>query len=117
MMFIKLSIGVFLLRLAAQRRFKWIIWVSMGIIFIMSSVLFFWDLFQCKPVAAQWDTTIPGYQCIAAIEVVNAAYALSVLNIVTDWLYALLPIPMIWNAKMTTQAKMTVALVLSLGVL
>lgn len=117
MMFIKLSIGVFLLRLASQRRFKWIIWVSMGIIFVMSSALFFWDVFQCQPVAAQWDTTIPGYHCVSATEVVNAAYALSVLNIVTDWLYALLPIPMIWNAKMTAQAKMTVALVLSLGIL
>ncbi|KAF3770744.1 hypothetical protein M406DRAFT_239910, partial [Cryphonectria parasitica EP155] len=116
MMFIKLSIGFFLLRLATQRRFKWIIWVSMAIVLLWSTALFFWDVFQCQPVAAQWDTTIPNYTCVSATQVVNAAYALSVLNIVTDWLYALLPIPMIWKAKMTVQTKITVALILGLGV-
>lgn len=117
MMLIKLSLGVFLLRLATQNRYKWIIWVSMGVVSIWSTALFFWDIFQCTPVKAQWDYTIPGYKCVSAREVVNAAYALSVLNIVTDWLYALLPVPMIWNAKMTMQAKITVGLVLGLGIL
>lgn len=117
MMLIKLSIGVFLLRLATQRRYKWIIWISMGVVFIWSTALFFWDIFQCHPVASQWDYTIPGYMCVSAQQVVNAAYALSVLNIITDWLYALLPIPMIWKAKMTVQAKATVAVVLGLGIL
>lgn len=135
MMFIKLSLGVFLLRLAPQQIYKWIIWASMGVVLLWSSVLFLWDIFQyvtawhplllvlankwfrCKPVAAQWDYTLPNYTCVSPQAVVNAAYALSVLNIVTDWLYALLPIPMIWKAKMTVQAKMTVAVVLGLGIL
>lgn len=117
MAFIKLSLGVFLLRLATQKRYKWILWASMGVVGLMSTALFFWDVFQCQPVVAQWDYTIPGYRCVSAQEVVTAAYALSVLNIVTDWLYALLPIPMIWKAKMTTQAKITVGVVLGLGIL
>lgn len=117
MMFIKLSIGVFLLRLASQRRYKWIIWISMGIVATMSSALFLWDIFQCKPVAAQWDYTIPGYTCVSPEQVVQAAYALSALSILSDWLYALLPIPMLWTAKMTPQAKATVSVVLGLGIL
>ncbi|CAN8095686.1 unnamed protein product [Discula destructiva] len=116
MMFIKLSIGVFLLRLATQRRYRWIIWTSMGIVAAMSTALFLWDMFQCKPVAAQWDYTIPGYTCVSPGQVVQAAYALSVLSILSDWLYALLPIAMLWNAKMTPQAKATVSVVLSLGI-
>lgn len=117
MMFIKLSLGVFLLRLATQKRYKWIIWISMGVVFIWSIALFFWDVFQCNPVAAQWDYTIPGLKCVDAQQIVNGAYALSVQNIVSDWLYALLPIPMIWKAKMTVQAKATVGVVLGLGIL
>lgn len=116
-MFIKLSIGVFLLRLASQRRYKWIIWVSMGIVAAMSSALFLWDMFQCNPVAAQWDYTIPNHMCVAPEQVIQAAYALSVLSILSDWLYALLPIPMLWKAQMTPQAKATVSVVLGLGVL
>lgn len=89
----------------------------MGVVLIWSSALFLWDVFQCNPVMAQWDYTVPGHKCVSPQEVVNAAYSLSVQNILTDWLYALLPIPMIWNAKMTMQAKITVALVLGLGIL
>lgn len=117
MMFIKMSIGIFLLRLASQRRYKWIIWISMGIVASMSSALFIWDILQCHPVAAQWDYTLPSYTCVTPQQVVEAAYALSVLNILSDWLYALLPIPMLWSAKMTPQAKATVSVVLGLGIL
>lgn len=38
------------------------------------------------------------------------------MTIVSDWLYSIMPIFMIWNVKMTTQKKATVAFVLSLGV-
>ncbi|KAJ4416172.1 hypothetical protein N0V82_006932 [Gnomoniopsis sp. IMI 355080] len=116
MMFIKLSIGVFLLRLAVQRRYRWTIWGSMGIIASMSSALFLWDIFQCNPVAAQWDYTIPNHTCASTTQVVNVAYALSVLSILSDWLFALLPIPMLWKATMTKHAKITVSIVLSLGI-
>lgn len=117
MMFIKLSIAIFLLRLAVARRYRWTLWGSMTIIAIWSAVLFFWDLFQCTPVQAQWDYRIPNSRCVTSDQVVSAAYALSVMTIVTDWLYALLPIPMVWNVEMSKQAKATVVVLLGLGIL
>ncbi|KAI0525674.1 hypothetical protein F5B22DRAFT_658467 [Xylaria bambusicola] len=119
MWLIKLSIGLFLFRLADQR-YKWILGISIVVVGIWSLTLFFWNIFQCSPVPAQWDYTIlardPESHCVSADEIVNAAYALSALTILSDWLYALLPIPMIWRVKMTTQAKISVIAVLSLGV-
>lgn len=117
MMLIKLSIGFFLIRLAVQKRYKYTVYASMVIVLIWSLALFFWDIFQCSPVQAQWDYTIPNLKCVSAQEIVNAAYALSVMTIVTDWLYALLPIPMIWKVKMNTQTKATVVVILGLGIL
>jgi hypothetical protein len=120
MMFIKLSIGIFLLRLATQKRYIYTIYGSLFVISVWSVVLFLWNMFQCHPVAAVWDYTIllkdTNSFCVGADQIVNAAYALSVMTILSDWLYALLPIPMIWNVKMTTQAKATVIAVLGLGV-
>lgn len=87
MMFIKLSIGVFLLRLSMQRIYNWILWVSLVVIFIWSSVIFFWDIFQCSPVEKQWDFRIKGGHCVSADQIVAAAYAISVMTIVSDWLY------------------------------
>jgi hypothetical protein len=120
MMFIKFSIGMFLLRLSTQKRYTYAIYGSIVIVGIWSTVLFFWNLFQCNPVAAQWDLTIlendSSAWCVGADQVVSAAYALSAMSVLSDWFYALIPVPMVWNVKMTRQAKTTVIVVLALGV-
>ncbi|KAI0012750.1 hypothetical protein F4779DRAFT_625669 [Xylariaceae sp. FL0662B] len=120
MWLIKLSIGIFLLRLANHKRYTYTLYASIAIVTVWSLVLFFWNIFQCDPVEAQWDYTIlknvPDSHCVSTDEIINAAYALSVMTILSDWLYALLPIPMIWNVKMTAQAKLTVVVVLGMGI-
>ena len=50
-------------------------------------MLFFWNLFQCKPVEAQWDYTLEDSSCVPIHQVVAAAYSLSVMCILSDWLY------------------------------
>jgi hypothetical protein len=87
MMFIKLSIGIFLLRLAVKRVYRRIIWGSIVVVGVWSIVVFFWDLFQCSPVQAQWDYTIPNFKCVSADQIVAAAYALSVMTFLSDWFY------------------------------
>ncbi|KAH8646682.1 hypothetical protein BX600DRAFT_154613 [Xylariales sp. PMI_506] len=116
MMFVKLSIGFFLLRLVVQRRYIYTIWISMVIIFIWSTVLFFWDLFLCNPVAAQWDASIIQQTCAAPQAQINAAYALSVMSVLSDWLYALLPVFLVWKMNMSINKRLTVICVLGLGV-
>ncbi|KAL8342614.1 hypothetical protein RB598_004137 [Gaeumannomyces tritici] len=116
MLFIKLSIAVFLLRLSGENKYKYAIWASAAIVFVWSVVLFFWNIFQCSPVEAQWDYTIPGLKCVTSDQVVSAALALSAMTVLSDFFYALLPVPIIWQIKMTKQAKLTVMLILSLGV-
>jgi hypothetical protein len=89
----------------------------MVIIGLWTTAIFLFQIFQCQPVAAQWDTTIPGGHCVSAESFVEAAYAFSTLAVLSDWLYALMPIPMIWKIQMTIQAKIMVIGILSLGVL
>nr|RBQ89870.1 hypothetical protein FVER53263_08029 [Fusarium verticillioides] len=64
----------------------------------------------------QWDFRIKDGTCVSADQIVSAAYAISVMTVVSDWLYALLPIPMLWSVKMTKQAKTTVIAILGLGI-
>lgn len=87
MMLIKLSIGFFLLRLATQKVYVWILRVSLVVIVIWSMVTFIWNIFQCSPVEKQWDFRIVGGKCVTPNQIVQAAYALSVLCIVSDWLF------------------------------
>jgi hypothetical protein len=117
MMFIKLSIAIFLMRIAVQQRYIWILRVSVVIVAIWSTPIFFYTIFQCTPVQAQWDYTILDKHCVSSESFVAAAYSISVMSILTDWLYALLPIPMIWSIQMSIQKKVTVAFLLGLGIL
>jgi hypothetical protein len=81
MLFIKLSIALFLLRIAVQRRYVWILRISMVIIAIWSVVIWFYDLFQCIPVQAQWDFTIKGAKCVSGPSFIAAAYSISVMTV------------------------------------
>jgi len=117
MMFIKLSIAIFLLRLAVKKRYIWAIKISMGVISIWSTAIFFYSIFECSPVEAQWDFTIQPQKCVSGDSFVKGAYSISVLNIVSDWMYAIMPIFMIWSVQMNPQKKLTVGFVLSLGIL
>ncbi|KAL7903589.1 hypothetical protein HDV63DRAFT_129662 [Trichoderma sp. SZMC 28014] len=116
MMFIKMSIGIFLLRVSARKVYNWIICVSLGVVIVWSLVTFFYDIFQCSPIQKQWDFRIQSGTCVSTSDLVSAAYAISVMTILSDWLYALLPIPMLWSVKMTPQAKATVIIILGLGI-
>jgi hypothetical protein len=96
MMVIKLSIGVFLLRLAAQKIYIWILRVSIVVITIWSLGIFFWNIFQCNPVDKQWDYRLTTGHCVSSEEIVSAAYAMTALTVLSDWLYVSVN-NMLWN--------------------
>lgn len=82
-----MSIGIFLLRVSARRIYNWIICVSLGVVIIWSLVTFFYDIFQCSPIQKQWDFRIQTGKCVSTGDLVSAAYAISVMTILSDWLY------------------------------
>ncbi|KAI9740907.1 MAG: hypothetical protein M1818_004513 [Claussenomyces sp. TS43310] len=117
MAFVKVSIGLTLLRICVQRRYIWIIKITMIIVVLWTIGIFMFNIFQCWPVRAQWDFRLGVDKCVPGSMVVHAAYAFSVMAVISDWLFALLPIPMLWNVKMNIQAKISVTVILSLGIL
>ena len=71
--------------------------------------------FQCRPLALVWDPSVEG-TCIAPSNLKFAAFFNSSVAIVTDVLFALLPIPILWNVQMNWKVKSAVAAILSLGI-
>ncbi|QUC18860.1 uncharacterized protein UV8b_03101 [Ustilaginoidea virens] len=116
MMFVKLSIGLFLLRLATQKSYIWTLRIALVIVTLWTTVIFIWNMFQCTPVQKQWDFRIRDGYCAGPDEVISAAYALTVMVVLSDWFFALIPIPLLWGVDMTKQAKVTVIVILGLGV-
>ncbi|KAM3086298.1 hypothetical protein ACMFMG_000434 [Clarireedia jacksonii] len=112
---LKISVGLLLLRVVDTKPFyKFFIWISIGIISIWTLITFITGLIQC-PLRADWSPLIPS-ACLPPNVVANFGYSLLAETIFFDWVFALLPIPILWNIKMSYRLKISVAAILSLGV-
>ena len=87
----------------------------MVMVIIYSLVIFFYNVFLCHPVEFSWDHTIEGGSC--APGALGSSYTLSALAIVSDFLFALLPVPLIWSLKLNMTTKISAFAVLSFGIL
>jgi hypothetical protein len=68
----------------------------------------------CRPVAFNWDQSIPGGHCGNA----EAAYiAMHTSNILIDVCIALLPASLLWKLQMKTSKKLGIIAMFSLGTL
>jgi hypothetical protein len=113
--FVKISIGLLMLRIVVARRYTYIIIGSMVLVALWSLAEWFFVIFQCRPVRFQWDATIEGGICTGNF--ISAALAFSAMSIVSDWFYALLPVPVLWPLKINLQSKISIGLILSLGIM
>ncbi|KAF5872339.1 putative integral membrane family protein [Botrytis fragariae] len=113
---IKTSVGLLLLRITSVKTFyKYLIWISLAIVWIWTIVTFAISCVQCRPLKASWDPLTPGV-CLEPRVIANFAYAISAETIFFDWLFALLPIPMLWDIKMSLRLKCSIMVILSLGI-
>jgi hypothetical protein len=116
---LRLSISLFLLKICVNRSHKWIIWATMAGVAIFSTFYFLLAIFQCQPVSYFWNQVkgLKDGHCIAHEIFPNATYAHSAVSATADFILGLLPILIIWNLKMNLQSKISVGVVLSLGIM
>jgi hypothetical protein len=116
--FIRLSIAVFLLRICVKPIHKYIIYGTLAMVITFSTFYFFLVLFQCSPVTFFWGQ-YEGMKgsCINPAAVPDASIAHSAVSFTADWILGLLPIALIYNLKMNGRTKVSVAGLLSLGLL
>jgi hypothetical protein len=115
---IRLSIAVFLLRICIKPGERWLIYGTLTMVISFSIFYFFLDLFQCSPVSFFWRQ-YEGQKgrCINPAAVPDASIAHSVVSFTADWILGLLPVVLLWHLKMNTRTKVSVAGLLSLGLL
>lgn len=69
-------------------------------------------LFQCTPFEFNWDTTIPGGHCI---NIGQFALVTSILNVLTDVAILILPLPLVFQLKVSKQKQWNLAFLFALG--
>lgn len=115
--FIKISVGLLLLRLAVVPTHRYIIHASIVILALWTTITFLIVAFQCRPLRLAWNPASGTGTCMAPIAITRLGYAFSALDIGSDFLYAFLPVAMLWDIQMTWKLKFSICIVLSFGIL
>ena len=69
-------------------------------------------LFGCTPVMKYWKPDEPGH----CIDLVQADYAYGSMNVVSDVLLFLLPLPMVWQLRLSHREKFGLCLIFMSGI-
>ncbi|KAF2737662.1 hypothetical protein EJ04DRAFT_510103 [Polyplosphaeria fusca] len=119
---VKISIAFFLMRLSTKSTYKRFLYGVIGFIVVLTITCAMTLIFQCLPVAAAWDFRLrpPPFgngtgKCYSLTIFRNLGLMNSAFNILTDALFATIPIPLIWKLQLNTRTKISLIAVLSLG--
>jgi len=96
--------------------YKRLLWATIVFLIAATLVAAMTLIFSCVPPAANWDPSLlPTAKCFS----LNTFTAVGLLNtsvtIVTDILFVILPIPVIWGLQLNIRTRITLIGVLSLG--
>jgi hypothetical protein len=110
----KVSIGLFLLRVAVKPVHKWIIYCAMAISVFTGGIFFFVTLFQCTPISYFWNKLESGY-CVPIDVIIGLTFLYSACAIISDFTFAILPIFLIWGLNMPAKTRMMLIPVLGMA--
>ncbi|KAK3684608.1 hypothetical protein LTR37_020108 [Vermiconidia calcicola] len=113
---IKLSISFMIARVAGPKRgYVYALWAVAGLMTVTNLVALLFIMFNCRPLAYNWNLTIAGGSCLPPQILAYISYADTAVNIASDWFCAILPIPLLWNIQMNRNSKFACGFLLSLG--
>ncbi|CAK1362530.1 hypothetical protein CB0940_05256 [Cercospora beticola] len=110
---LKISIGLFLLRVATNRIHIWIIRIVMLLGLVFGVAFTFVIIFQCWPISDWWSLDPSQKHCIKPEVVVGLTYGVSGLNVIADWTLGILPAFIVKDLQMSKRQKRLVAVILS----
>ncbi|KAI8682384.1 hypothetical protein NCS56_00361000 [Fusarium sp. Ph1] len=115
LVFIKASICVTLLRIAVIKTHRIITWVTLTASCISTLIVIIGLFAMCRPVQANWDKSAG--TCSPPIVITSLSYLVSAAAVATDWICAILPGFMLYKAQMKMATKVSISIILGLGVL
>ena len=71
-------------------------------------------MFECIPINALWDIDVHG-KCIPRSAITVVSYCNTAINMITDAIFAIIPMYFVWNLSIDKKNKISTGFVLSLG--
>ena len=108
----KLSIIATYLRIIPQKSFQRLIYAIGAVIVALCITSVFVTVFQCTPVHSAWNFTLTERKCLPYV---TFLYVSSSVNMVTDILLCLVPLPFIWRLRIPKQQRVVLCCLFGVG--
>ncbi|KAF2108458.1 hypothetical protein BDV96DRAFT_652710 [Lophiotrema nucula] len=113
----KVSIALMILRISNSKKLKWamaplvtvVVCVNLAGIVILAA--------RCKPFESNWNYAIPKPKCWPRTVLKNQNYLQGIVSIVSDLVYTVLPIFVVWGLNITRRQKIAISGLIGLGLL
>jgi rhodopsin domain-containing protein len=115
--FLKLSLGVFFLRIVIQPWQTRVVQFTVGLAAVIGIAYFFYAIFQCgAPIVGPsfWMKTI-AKECVSDKSILGVSYTHAILTTSTDFVLALLPIFILRHARNPFREKLIIYCILLVG--
>ncbi|KAJ5606006.1 hypothetical protein N7510_008787 [Penicillium lagena] len=112
--FIKLSILWLYLRIFPKGVFHRCVIATMVFVTLSVVILIPMVIWQCVPISAIWDLKRNAAQCLS---ISGVAYANAALNVATEIVILILPIPLVYKIRVSKSTKFALYALFSAGIL
>ena len=114
LMFTKLSICFFLLRIPVEKKYIRSIPGMVIFLIITNIVLTLVWIFQCNPVSGAWNSTVPA-KCFTYAQLERIIISQAIISIISDFVLALFPIVLLWKIQISFNLKVGLCGLMGLG--
>ncbi|KAM0270896.1 hypothetical protein ACHAQH_009258 [Verticillium albo-atrum] len=108
----KISILLLYLQLFPVAHIVWVSYTTIGVIIAWAIATILAGSFICRPFAMNWDQTIPGGTCGNQV---TSFTVTGIINLVTDVVVLVLPMPLLYKLQLATYKKVTLIAVFGMG--
>jgi hypothetical protein len=115
MMMLKISLGIFFGRLVVKSWQIGLIYVNVGINVFSSAAAFFYVLFRCGANVDNYVFQQLSNRCTPRSLDRFISYQQAAVTTLTDVVFVMLPVFILWNANMSRRSKISVGLILCLA--
>ena len=116
LMFTKISICFFLLRIPVERYLLRPIQGAIIALIASNIVLTLLWIFQCNPIASAWNKDTPGH-CFTDAQLLEIIIAQAIISIISDFVLALFPIVLLWKVQIALRIKAGLCILMGLGLM
>ena len=114
LMFNKISICFFLLRIPVEKYLIRPIQAAIVVLIVSNIILTFVWIFQCNPIASAWNKDTPG-TCFTDAQLQRIIISQALISTISDFLLAFFPILLLWKVQIALRTKIGLWILMGLG--